>query len=178
MAGGLLLRPVFQGSKDATALKRLCDDWVGVGYGGENEGDGGVNLDKAFSKFCGDRDELTVDLFAELLEHLGVEANDERVREAFYGTDRPDVISFAEFMTWWLRNEATYIVKRSDPIPRDDPAHTKTVASSRCGHTIPYHTHHTVHATLSTTTMHFISIELSQSNVPPHPAAVCFALGG
>ena len=119
-----------QGSKDATVLKRLCDDWVGVGYGGENEGDGGVNLDKAFSKFCGDRDELTVDLFGELLEHLGVEANDERMREAFYGTDRPDVISFAEFMTWWLKNEATYIVKRSDPIPRDDPnAHTKSATS-------------------------------------------------
>ena len=91
------------GSKDATALKRLCDDWVGVGYGGDNEGDGGVNLDKAFSKYCGDRDELTADLFGELLEHLGVEANDERMREAFYGTERPDVISFAEFMSWWLR---------------------------------------------------------------------------
>jgi len=66
-----------------------------------------VNLDRAFSRIGGDRDDIDVDALTRLLEHLGVEATDERLREAFYEAKRSDAISFGEFMAWWLRNEVS-----------------------------------------------------------------------
>ena len=53
-----------------------------------------------------------------LLQDLGVESSEERLRSAFEEFDKngDGVISFEEFNSWWKKDEVLYVIKRSDPI--------------------------------------------------------------
>lgn len=69
-----------------------------------------------------DRDgngEMDISEFAYLLTDLGVECSKERLDFAFneFDTNHDGVISFAEFSAFWRRDEVTYTLKRSEPIP-------------------------------------------------------------
>lgn len=63
--------------------------------------------------------EMDISEFAYLMADLGVECSKERLNVAFneFDTNKDGVISFSEFSAFWRRDEVTYTLKRSEPIP-------------------------------------------------------------
>lgn len=102
-------------SRDKGVIKRMIGDWTGAG-----EESGGVSIESAFAKY--DRDgngEMDISEFAYLLADLGVECSKERLDFVFneFDSNTDGVISFPEFSAFWRRDEVTYTLKRSEPIP-------------------------------------------------------------
>jgi hypothetical protein len=103
------------GTRSKEVINKMLGDWAGS----HGEQDGGVSLEVAFAQY--DRDHSgTIDgsELALLLEDLGVEVNEERLRDAFAIFDKngDGVISFEEFGEWWRRDDVSYVLKRSEAI--------------------------------------------------------------
>ena len=126
-------RNAFLSTRDSKVQKKMMGEWSGSGGDSEE----GVSVELAFQEY--DRDgNGTIDAseLALLLQDLGVEANEERLRHAFEEFDRngDGVISFEEFSDWWKKDEVVYVLKRSDPIVNSidndtKSANTKSFAS-------------------------------------------------
>lgn len=102
-------------TRDKATVQRMLGDWAGT----HGEDDGGVSIETAFARY--DRDHsgtIEIDELELLLNDLGVEASEERLREAMasFDTNIDGVISFEEFGLWWRRDEVSYTIKRSDAI--------------------------------------------------------------
>lgn len=102
-------------TRDPSSVQKMLADWAGT----HGENDGGVSIETVFAKYdtngSGDIDARELAL---VLEDLGVEVSEERLREAFALLDAngDGVITFDEFAAWWRREEVVYVLKRSDPI--------------------------------------------------------------
>ena len=102
-------------SRDKATVQRMLGDWAGT----HGEDDGGVSIETAFARY--DRDHsgsIEHDELEMLLKDLGVDATEERLREAMatFDTNGDGVISFEEFGVWWRRDDVSYTIKRSDAI--------------------------------------------------------------
>lgn len=102
-------------SRDKATVQRMLGDWAGT----HGEDDGGVSIETAFARY--DRDHsgtIEHDELEMLLKDLGVDATEERIREAMatFDTNGDGVISFEEFGVWWRRDDVSYTIKRSDAI--------------------------------------------------------------
>lgn len=53
-----------------------------------------------------------------MVSDLGIDPTEERLRDFFneYDVNKDGLISFPEFSHWWLKDECTYVIKRSEPI--------------------------------------------------------------
>ncbi|CAM9655225.1 unnamed protein product, partial [Discosporangium mesarthrocarpum] len=83
--------------------------------------DVGVSLDKIFSRYDQDGSDAIDPLEARLgnlLEDLGVEVTEERLRQAFSDFDRDENgrITLDEFEEWWTGEAITYVLKRDEGI--------------------------------------------------------------
>jgi len=108
-------RSADKSTRDPSAVQKMLADWAGS----HGENDGGVSIETVFAKY--DRDgsgDIDARELALVLEDLGVEANEERLREAFALLDAngDGIISFDEFAGWWRREQVVYVLKRSEPI--------------------------------------------------------------
>jgi hypothetical protein len=93
----------------------MLADWAGS----HGENDGGVSIETVFAKYDKDGSgDIDARELALVLEDLGVEANEERLREAFALLDAngDGIISFDEFAGWWRREQVVYVLKRSEPM--------------------------------------------------------------
>lgn len=102
-------------TRDPAAIQKMLADWAGT----HGESEGGVSIETAFAKY--DRNgsgDIDASELACMLEDLGVETSEERLREAFAVLDRngDGIITFDEFALWWRRDEVAYVLKRSEPI--------------------------------------------------------------
>lgn len=102
-------------SRDKATVQRMLGDWAGT----HGEDDGGVSIETAFARY--DRDHsgtIEHEELEALLKDLGVDATEERLREAMatFDTNGDGVISFEEFGVWWRRDDVSYTIKRSDAI--------------------------------------------------------------
>ena len=102
-------------TRDKATVQRMLGDWAGT----HGEDDGGVSIETAFARYDRDRSgTIEIDELELLLNDLGVEASEERLREAMatFDMNNDGVISFEEFGVWWRRDEVSYTIKRSDAI--------------------------------------------------------------
>ena len=110
-----------QTTRDPRVVKQMFGQWTGAGADEE----GAVSVEAAFSKYDQDMSGfIDASELAYMLDDLGVEVTEERLREAFemLDTDGNGVISFDEFSSWWSRDEVLYTLKRSDAIPATLPS--------------------------------------------------------
>ena len=108
-------RHANQSTRDKRVQDKIFNQWTGVG----EEEEGAVSVELAWKRY--DRDgNGTIDTseLALMLEDLGVEVTEERVREAFASVDtnRDGIITYEEFSVWWTRDDVVYTLKRSEPI--------------------------------------------------------------
>lgn len=97
-------------AKDEKAVNRMLAEWAKAGTE-----DNGVNLAEVFSRYDTDRSGAMDALeLGNLLEDLGVNPTEERLRVAFaeFDSNSDGIISFEEFEAWWGRSQVTYILKR------------------------------------------------------------------
>ena len=102
-------------SRDKATVQKMLGDWAGS----HGEDDGGVSIETAFARYDLDRSgTIEIGELELLLKDLGVEATEERKREAFalLDVDHNGVITYEEFGIWWRRDEVSYTIKRSDAI--------------------------------------------------------------
>lgn len=100
-------------TRDKSVVEKMLGKWA------NSHMEEGVSVEKAFRYY--DRDESqTIDSseLKSLLEDLGVEATNDRLREAFNDLDAngDGVITYQEFLNWWHRDEVLCVLKRSEPI--------------------------------------------------------------
>ena len=103
------------GGGGASAHTKLFAEWT---KSGGSDSDGGVNLEMAFSEFDSSRNGTVEgsDLYR-LLQGLGVQSNEDRLREAWEVLDNGDgSVEFSDFEGWWTSKEISYLVKQDDGI--------------------------------------------------------------
>ena len=110
---------VVSSSRDKLTVQKMLGDWAGT----HGEDDGGVSIETAFARYDRDRSgTIELEELELLLKDLGVEASEERIRDAMttFDSNQDGVISFEEFGVWWRRDEVSYTIKRSEPITAVD----------------------------------------------------------
>ena len=80
------------------------------------ESDGGVSLDRVFSAYDTQRsDRIDGSDLLRLLQDLGVNCNEDRLREAWEHLDNGDgSVEFDAFRNWWKNDSISYVIKRND----------------------------------------------------------------
>jgi Ca2+-binding EF-hand superfamily protein len=102
-------------TRDKATVQKMLGDWAGT----HGEDDGGVSIETAFARYDSNRSgTIELDELESLLKDLGVDASEERLRDAMatFDMNNDGVISFEEFGVWWRRDEVSYTIKRSDAI--------------------------------------------------------------
>jgi Ca2+-binding EF-hand superfamily protein len=102
-------------TRSKEVVQKMLGDWAGS----HGEDDGGVSLEMAFAAYDKNQNgEIDASELALLLEDLGVEVTEERLRDAFalFDDNKDGVISFEEFARWWRRDDVSYVIKRSEAV--------------------------------------------------------------